>query len=86
MADPKQNPPGEEDLKKSVIEQFDALDKEDKLKVLGFARELAARHRRGIPEKGGALLAYAGSIPKEDLAEMRRAIEEGCEKVDEETW
>jgi len=39
-------------------------------------------HRR----KGGALLAVAGAIPTDVLAEMSRIIEEECERIDDETW
>lgn len=74
----------DEQLKRSVMEQLDALDTEDKIKVLDFSRELAVRRRSR--DKGGSLLAFAGSIPGEDLAEMKLAIEEACETVDEETW
>lgn len=35
---------------------------------------------------GAKLLALAGSIPAEDLREMEAAIEEGCERVNEDGW
>jgi hypothetical protein len=34
----------------------------------------------------GAFLAFAGTIPAEDLEEIRRAVEEDCERIDEEGW
>ncbi len=77
----------DEDLKRSVLESLDTLDRRDKLEVLDFSRELAAeREARRPRDTREALLALAGSIPREDLEEMRRAIEEGCEQVDEEAW
>lgn len=74
----------EENLKRSVLEQLDALDAEGKLRVLDFSRELARREQ--AQERGGALLAFAGTISRDDLAEMRQTIEEGCEKVDKDEW
>ncbi len=80
-------PTDDEDLKGSVLESLDALDRRGKLEVLDFSRGLAARRRtRAAGGRGGALLAFAGSIPKENLAEMHEAIEEGCGKVDAEEW
>ncbi|MDP9485718.1 MAG: hypothetical protein M3Q49_08035 [Actinomycetota bacterium] len=82
----------EEEIKRRVIEQLDALGVRDKLKVLDFSRELAARgpagpqQPRSVGATGGAVLAFAGTIPKDDLEEIRRAVEEDCEKVDEEGW
>jgi hypothetical protein len=76
-----------------VIEQLDALDTEGKRKVLDFSRELAARRvsaetrtPRPVGKHGGALLAFAGTLPKDDLPEIRRAVEEDCERVDQERW
>ncbi len=84
---PKENPADDEEIKRGVLESFDTLDRRGKLRVLDFARELSAESEARRPrDTRKALLALAGSIPKEDLEEMRRAIEEGCEQVDEETW
>ncbi len=35
---------------------------------------------------GRDLLSLAGSISSEDAREMREAIEQGCEQVDEREW
>lgn len=88
MADlSEENPTTDEDLKKRILDNLDALDKRGKLRVLDFARQLAAREpSRKIGDTGGALLAFAGSIPKEDLEEIKKAIEEDCEKVDLSEW
>lgn len=88
MADlPEENPITDEDLKKRVMDNLDALDRRGKLRVLDFTRELATRESsRKVGDTGGALLAFAGSIPKEDLEAMKRAIEEDCEKVDLDEW
>ncbi len=84
---PEETPTNDEDLKRRVLGNLDALDRRGKLKVLDFSRELAAeREARRPRDTREALLALAGSIPREDLEEIRRAIEEGCEQVDEEAW
>lgn len=88
MADlSKENPVNDEEIKRSVLESLDGLNHRGKLEVLDFIRELARRERaRAAQGRGGALLAFAGSIPKEDLEEMEKVIEEEFEKVDEEGW
>lgn len=87
MADLQENQTNDEELKRSVLESFDTLDRREKLEVLDFTRQLAAREpSRKIGDTGGALLAFAGSIPKEDLEEIKKAIEEDCEKVDLSEW
>lgn len=84
---PYDNAPNDEDLKRRVLENLDALDRRGKLQMLDFSRELAIRGPSpGIGDTGGALLAFAGSIPKKDLEEIRKAIEEDCEKVDLDEW
>ena len=84
----------DEEIKRRVLENLDALDRSDKRRVLDFSTELAARGPenenermpRPVGDTGGALLAFAGTIPKDDLEEIRRAVEEDCETVDEEGW
>lgn len=85
MVDVRKTDPGnEEDLKKSVMDQLErVLAASPREKSSTFSLSSASSVSRN---RGGSLLAFAGSIPKGDLAEMRRTIEEGCEKVDEEEW
>jgi hypothetical protein len=52
--------------------------------VLDFAQALAKRRREGVP--GRDLLRFAGTIEKSDLEIMQKAIEEDCERVDENEW
>ena len=87
MADlPEENPITDEDLKRRVLDNLDALDRRGKLRVLDFTRELARREPSKVGATGGALLAFAGSIPKEDLDEMEKVIEEQFEKVNSDEW
>lgn len=63
------------------------LGSDDQARVLDFARALAESpkpKRIGVP--GKELLRFAGTIPHEDLEEMKRAIEEGCEQIDHYEW
>jgi hypothetical protein len=71
----------DETIKRGVIEELDSLDAQDQRKVLNFTHALAVR--KHSPEKGGAILALASAFSPDDLAEMKRAIEEECEHVDE---
>lgn len=92
MSDAAERRPEDEEIKRKVIEHLDALDVEDKRKVLDFSRGLtdrgqsAVRQPRPVKDMGGALLAFAGTIPADDLEVIRRAVEEDCERVDEEGW
>lgn len=88
MADlPEEAQITDDDLKQRVLDNLDALDRRGKLRVLDFSGKLVTEGETRRPrDTRAALLALAGTIPKEDLEEMRRAIEEGCEQVDEETW
>ena len=69
----------ERELQKRIAE----LDAGEKEQVLEFTRTLDTR-RQGTP--GAALLRFAGRIPKEDLRQIRDAIEGGCEQVDPDGW
>lgn len=70
------------DVVSEVIEQLRGLPDDLKRKVLEFVRTLKRPDHDGV--SGRALVAFAGVIPPEDLEAIRRAIEEGCERVDDE--
>jgi hypothetical protein len=58
------------------------LPEHKKREVLEFARKLI-----GPPtDRRDRLCSLAGSISAEDADAMLQAIEEGCEKVDAESW
>ena len=71
-------------VKKEIINQVGRLDYEHQRRVLDFARALAISGPKGVP--GKQLLAFAGTIPVDDLKAMERAIEESCEQVDRNEW
>jgi hypothetical protein len=87
MSDTAKKRPEDEEIKRRVLENLDTLDRPGKLEVLDLSEALSSQ--AGPPTKRdtrAALLKYAGTISKEDLEIMKEAIEEGCEKVDEEGW
>ena len=71
-------------LKKEIIEKLESLPAEKQEKVLEFVGALTQDKTIGIP--GQKLLHFSGMIEKNDLDSMKRAIEEGCEKVDINEW
>ena len=77
----------DEEIKRRVLENLDALDRSGKLEVLDLSEALSSRTRLPAErETRAALLKYASTISREDLDLISEAIEEGCERVDEEGW
>lgn len=86
MSDTTKRRPEDEEIKRRVLENLDTLDRPGKLEVLDLSEALSSRAKLPAErDTRAALLKYAGTISKEDLEEMRRAIED-CEKIDEEGW
>ncbi len=71
-------------LKKEILEKLDLLPIEEQRRVFNFTRALTERKTVGIP--GRDLLRFAGTIEKTELESMKRAIEDGCERVDLNEW
>ena len=71
-------------VKKEIINQMGRLDCEHQKRVLDFARALAVTGPKGVP--GKLLLSFGGTFPDEDLKAMKKAIEDNCEKVDQNEW
>jgi hypothetical protein len=71
-------------LEKEIIEQINRLAQDEQRRVLEFAKALAQSRPTGEPGKN--LLKWVGCIPAQDLKEMEQAIEEGCERVDQNEW
>lgn len=67
-----------------IIDQVKVLPYEMQWRVFEFSRALALSAPQGVP--GKQLLGFAGTIDPEDLHLMHQAIEEGCEKVDNNEW
>lgn len=73
-----------ENLKQELLEQIERLTPSQQNQVLDFVLELSGDLPKGTPLK--ELLKFAGTIPLEDLEQMKQAIEEGCEQVYESEW
>ena len=80
----RDDPVPDDALIKDLDDAIAALDSHGKRQVLSFARTLDRRRRADGP--GGPFLAFAGAITADDLALMDRAIADGCETVDSESW
>ena len=71
-------------VRKQIISQMGLLDYEHQRRVLDFARALVVTCPKGVP--GKQLLSFVGTIPAADLKTMEQAIEDSCEKVDQNEW
>ena len=71
-------------IEQELIEQIHRLDEEQQKRVLDFVRELS----RPKGELGKDFLERTSNIhiPKEDLEEMLRYIEEDEERIDWDDW
>jgi hypothetical protein len=67
-----------------IVEQVKALPDNLQHQVLIFVRSLRIIAGRGTP--GSRLLQFAGGISMDDVASMREAIENDCERVDGNEW
>ena len=64
------------------LKHLDRLSKEQQSKVLAYIKTLLKTPQSSSHE----LLRFAGSIDPKDVAEMRAAIEAGCENIDKDEW
>mgnify|MGYP001565059199 CR=1 FL=1 len=71
-------------IERELREQLDQLAPDKQRQVLNFARTLATEKSRGV--SGKVLTRFGGTIAKDDLAVIARAIEEGCEQVNPDEW
>ena len=84
MATRPTHPVVNDQLTRDLDDVLAELDADGKRRVLEFSTELA--RKRQATGLGGALLAFAGAIPPDDLALMEEAIADGCETVDPTSW
>jgi hypothetical protein len=71
-------------LEQELRDSLAALAPEQQRQVLEYARSLGAAPRQGVP--GEALLRFAGTMSREDAAELALAVEEDCEAIDPHGW
>ncbi|MHB1664982.1 MAG: hypothetical protein ACYCT7_06960 [bacterium] len=68
-------------IKENLVNQIDKLPYDLQLRVLDFVTSLSPK---GV--KGDSLLRFKGTISKDDLKQISKAIDEGCEKADTNEW
>ena len=74
----------ERTLQQELLEHMSRLPSDKQRRVVEFAAALSHTSEQGVP--ASKLLELAGTLPPEDADEMRRAIEEDCERIDRNGW
>ncbi len=69
-------------IRDEVLRELERLGAADQERVRDFLRALGSADPRGTP--GAELTRFAGALPEESINEMMVAIEEGCERIDDE--
>ena len=71
-------------IERELRQQLERLAPEQQRQVLDFARALPAAVIPGV--SGEVTARFAGTIPKDDLAIISKAIEKGCERINTGEW
>lgn len=71
-------------LKEAIIEQVNRLGEREQRILLDLAKSIAGAPIHGV--SGESLQSFRGAIPKKELDQMTMAIEDACERIDEQTW
>ncbi len=71
-------------VREKIINELDKLSQEQQKKILDYVLKLKISKKKTI--KGKDLINFSGTIRKEDLVAMKKAIVDGCEKVDINEW
>lgn len=71
-------------LERELHEHLERLPEPKQRAVVEYARGLAVEKPKGVPGKD--LFKFIGTIEPDDIALMKRAIEEECERVDLDEW
>jgi len=64
-------------IQSELLSYLGQLGSDDQVKVVNFAKTLANVPKHGTP--GPELLRVVGSIPHDDLNQMKRIVEEKCD-------
>ena len=74
-------------IQSELLTYLGQLPADDQVRVVDFARSLAKEPKpRQVGVPGRELLKFVGTIPPEDLEEMKRIIEEDCERIELNEW
>lgn len=68
-------------VERELQSRIDQLGPKEKQQLLEYSRTIRRARPRGTP--GTALREVFGILPEEDARQMEQAIEEGCERTDE---
>ncbi len=71
-------------IQEKILHHLGQLAIEKQQQVLAFVESLGQQPLKGVP--GNAYLRFGGLIDSEDAASIKKAVEEGCEQVDEDEW
>jgi hypothetical protein len=66
----------------AVLRELERLGAADQQRVMDFVRALRSAEPRGTP--GSELTRFAGTLSAESIDEMMAAIDDGCERIDDE--
>ena len=67
-----------------IFEQLEQLRDDMRYQVLTLVRALKSLAEHGVAVK--KLVEFSGSIPAQEVDDIRQAIELGCEQVDLDEW
>ena len=69
--------------KEILLKEFEKMDKMNQNRLLNYAKKLSHSSKSKNIDN---VLKLAGSISKEDIELMDKAIKEDCEQVDHDEW
>jgi len=69
-------------MRDKVLRELEKLGAADQKRVMDFVRALRSAEPRGTP--GSELTRFAGTLSEGSVDEMMAAIEDGCERIDDE--
>ena len=69
-------------MREKVLRELEKLGAADQKRVMDFMRALNSATPRGT--RGSELIRFAGALPDRSVDEMMAAIEDGCERIDDE--
>jgi hypothetical protein len=72
------------DVKEQILSDLDRLSPEKQQRAAQLVHELVPRLPKGASIDD--LLEVTGTLDDESARQMMEAIEEGCERVDEDGW
>jgi len=72
------------EIKKKLIEDLKNLPFDSQKKVQEFAHALLITQSRG--KAGKEMVRFSGMLNHEEAGELKKIIENGCEKVDINEW